>query len=172
MAIQTAPALTDAAAQQVDQRFVRALPRLRVHGWDLKVYGIAYQQAEPGQDLVDAARAAAAHALPEPAEGDGRHGVGFLIIHDGALGRWALVFWWSHRILLRERLFHSPTGSPLELRPVTDGLIACIYELQVIEWERQAWLRHVLDGQPDLQAYLDDEITPKPALGWPATAPA
>lgn len=150
----------------VDQRLVRPLPGLEIDDWRLKVYGISYQRDEPGADLIAAAREIAVTALPQGARDEGRHGVGFLIAHDGALGRWALVYWWSNNVWFHERLFHSPVDSPrLELRPVTDGLIACVYELRVVEWERQAWLRHVIDGPGDVEAYLADQLTAQPALG-------
>jgi hypothetical protein len=64
----------------------------------LKVYGISYERDEPGADLVTEARELAATALPRSSHDEGRHGVGFLIIHDGALGRWALFCWWSNNV--------------------------------------------------------------------------
>src|SRR5256885_1890510 len=91
-------------SSRIDQRLVRPLPRLEVNDWRLKVYGISYQRDEPGADLIAAARDIAVTALPQGAHDEGRHGVGFLIAHDGALGRWALVYWWSNHIWFHERL--------------------------------------------------------------------
>lgn len=153
------------ATPLVDQRLVRPLPRLETNDWRLKAYGISHQHDEPGADLVTAARETAVRILPQTPNDERRHGAGFLIAHDGALGRWALIYWWSNNIWLHERLFHSPVDSPrLELRAVTDDLIACVYELRVVEWERQAWLRHVIDGPGDIEAYLADQLTTQPAL--------
>lgn len=151
----------------VDQRLVSPLPGLTTGGWQLKVYGIAYQRDEPRPELVAAARATAAAALPQPARDHGSHGAGFLVVHDGAVACWSLLFWWSDHILLRQRLFRSTADAPGELTPVTDGLVACVYELQVIAWEREAWLRHVLTGPGDIQAYLADQHATHPAIGWP-----
>jgi hypothetical protein len=160
-----------AGPQVIDQRPVRPLPGLTINGWRLKVYGMAYGREEPRSDLVAAARAAAGRALPQPARGEGRDGVGFVIIHDGALGRWALYFWWSERILLRQRLFRSPTNRPLDLQPAKDdGLIACLYELHVVNLERESWLRNVLAGPNDIEAYLADQIPAQPAIGWPSAS--
>jgi hypothetical protein len=40
------------------------------------------------------------------------------------------------------------------LAPVEDTGVACVWELEVIDFERRAWLRDVLqDG--DIEAYLD-----------------
>lgn len=40
------------------------------------------------------------------------------------------------------------------------GLAMCVWELQVIQHEREAWLRHVLtpSGRHDVPAYLADVL--------------
>ncbi|MGV9349429.1 hypothetical protein ACWDSD_32475 [Streptomyces spiralis] len=146
-------------ALPVDQRPVLPLPGIDANGWRMKMYGIAYERDEPREDLVAATRQLARDTLPQPVHDEGRHGTGFVIAHDGALGRWALMFWWSNNVWLHERLYHSPVDSPhLDLRPVESGLLGCLWELQVIDWERQAWLRYLHNGGGDLQTYLADQI--------------
>ena len=124
-------------------------------GWRIKVYGIAYGKPEPEPALVRAAKAAAQPALPPPGSPD-VYDVGFLIVHEGQDGAWALLDWWAEGDLLYHHLFARPLGSDADLVPVTSGLTACVWELPVLSFERDAWVREVL-AQPtaaNLDAYL------------------
>lgn len=140
-------------------RPVRFLELWRHEGWRVKVYGIAARGERPRPELVEAAKAVAAQCLPQPAGGDGRYGVGFLTVHDGADGTWALVDWWADGNLLYHRLYGGESAIPTELRPVTGGLTACTWELAVTCFERQAWLDRVFTAPvPDVDSYLEARL--------------
>ena len=103
--------------------------------------------------------------MPRTACEQGRHGVGFVVVHDGDLGRWALYFWWAEQILLHQRLYVSPISRPLHLEPAPDdGLVACLCELPVMAYERQAWIQHVLGDTQNTDAYLADHMPTRPAV--------
>lgn len=133
---------------------------LRLHEFDewwVKVYGISARGTEPGAALVEAACELAQREFPRPASGGGRHGVGFVIVHEGEEGDWVLLDWWTAD-LLRHRAFRSSSGAA-EFTAVPPGEpAACVWELAVIDHERRAWIRHVLAApdSPDFSAYLDD----------------
>jgi hypothetical protein len=113
----------------------------------VKHYGIALGEGEARPALVDATRAAAAQTIPEGA-------AGFTIAHDAATAGLAIVYWWANENELHARYFASPRDDPGALAPLTDTGMACVWELEVIDFERRAWLRDVLqDG--DLAAYLE-----------------
>ena len=136
-------------------RPVRFLDLWQHEGWRVKVYGIAARGERPRPELVEAAKSVAAQCLPRPAGGDGRYGVAFLTVHDGADGTWALVDWWANGNLLYHRLYGGALDTPTDLRPITDGLTACTWELAVTSFERQAWLDQVFAApEPDLDGYL------------------
>ncbi len=126
-----------------------------VGGWKVKMYGIAAHTETPRAALMEATAKIAASALPSPL-GHGRHGVGFAIAHDAADYCFALVDWWSGENEIHQRLFSAPLAQPQALRPHPSEAIGCVWELAVTDFERRAWLRHVLanpDG-PDLDAYV------------------
>ncbi len=144
-------------------RPIRFLQLLEIRDWRIKVYGITYGRPLPREDRVRAGLALAETAFPPQALGQGRHGVGFLGIHDGRGATFIFADWWADENELHHRVFVSPHPSPdglfspdsLEERTGT-GLTACVWDLRVQCFERQAWLETVLRGPdgPDLEAYL------------------
>jgi hypothetical protein len=121
-------------------------------GWPIKLIGIT-----AGADLPDDAEVAAA---VDVAEREQPRGFGFCIVHRGAEALWVLVCWWELEIMY-ERLWRADLGST-DLRPVPpDGPTACVWELQAICHERQAWIEHVLTNPsaPDFAGYLGSTLT-------------
>lgn len=127
-----------------------------IGGWTVKLYGIAAHAEAPRKALMAATAKIAASALPKQAQEEGRHGVGFAIAHDADDFCFALIDWWSGDNELHQQLFFSPLDRPNELRPYLGQAIGCVWELEVTDFERRAWLRHVLANPegPDLDTYL------------------
>jgi hypothetical protein len=117
----------------------------------VKHYGIALGRELPRAPLVAATRRLGATLLPRSAPG-------FTIAHDAATAALAIVYWWANENELHARHFWAPVEDPGALVPLPDAGLACVWELEVIDFERRAWLRDVLeDGDPD--AYLDRALT-------------
>lgn len=113
----------------------------------VKHYGIAVRERRPRVPLADAVRSAAHDVIPDDA-------YGFTIAHDTAGGGLGLVYWWTNENEIHHRFFTSPLDDPGRLTP-TDGTgLACVWELEIIDFERRAWLRDVLKGD-DPQQYLE-----------------
>jgi hypothetical protein len=113
-----------------------------------KHYGIATRGPSP-----DPALAAAVRALAEP-------GVpGFTIAHDAQSAGLGLVYWWANENEIHARFYASPLDDPGALTPYTGAGLSCVWELEVIDFERRAWLADVLiDG--DVDAYLTRALDP------------
>lgn len=141
------------------RRPIRYLETWEKDGWRVKVYGIAAVADRPSRDLVDAIKGVAAKMLPSPALADSRYGVGFLYAHQGRDGGgFASVNWWGNENELFHYQYEASPDSISDLRPVeeTGGSTGCVWDLAVIEHERQAWVECVLgnDAGPDLDAYI------------------
>jgi hypothetical protein len=108
----------------------------------VKLYGIG----DPRPALAEATRRAAADAIPAGA-------AGFTIAHAAATAELAIAYWWANENEIHARYFAAPKAAPAALAPVEDTGMACIWELEVIDFERRAWLRDVLEDS-DLDAYL------------------
>ncbi|MFI7061535.1 hypothetical protein ACIBL3_11165 [Kribbella sp. NPDC050124] len=123
-------------------------------GWRVKYYGIA-KSGRPDDALV----AAAEHAvkqLPSFLDDDESYGVGFVIVHEAGHRSYVLIDWWAAQNEIHQRMLSAPGDAPDQLAPHASAAIGCVWELAVTDFERRAWLQHVLanpDG-PDLDAYL------------------
>ena|ERR1700754_3585385 len=147
------------ARSDYQKRRVRFLRRAELGEWTVKLYGIAPQGLMVRGILAVAALHAAARALPSPAVTAQRHGVGFVIAHDAPQLSYALVCWWDDRNEVHERIFSARSDVPENLMPHPSDAIGCVWELSVVDFERRAWITHVLanpDG-PNLPGYLAQE---------------
>ncbi|MCW3839663.1 hypothetical protein ONA70_06085 [Micromonospora yasonensis] len=134
-----------------------------IRGWRLKAYGIAARADTPRPALVYAVWRAAAELLPEP-DADGAHGLGFVVAHDARPACFALVDWWVRGYDLYQRYLRAPLDRPDRLRLLTTPTVGCVWELAVVQHEREAWIRHVLrrPAEPDVDGYLADVLTVSP----------
>jgi hypothetical protein len=142
-------------------RLVKAFPPLEAAGRALKVYGLF---AEPDSSAAfpppQWLRQQAAGVLAGP-PGAGDHPAGFLILHYGMDGNYLLVSQWYDANNLKHwvrgsaaRAAAGTAFTPLAQR----DLVACVWELEIIKFERDAWVNTVLAcghlGQAAIDAYL------------------
>jgi hypothetical protein len=112
----------------------------------IKHYGIAKQER--------AARPALAAAIKER----GREAIGdrfgFTIAHDAASAALGIVYWWAGGNEIHSAYWCAPLDDPGALEPLDDPTgMACVWELEVIDFERRAWLEDVMKAG-DYDAYL------------------
>src|SRR5215211_3132178 len=113
----------------------------------LKHYGIARHDRVPRPALVAATRSVAHEVIPD--------GVfGFTIAHDAATAGLGLVYWWANENEIHQRVFASPLDDPGALEAADGTGMACVWELEVIDFERRAWLEDVLKSG-DRERYLE-----------------
>ena len=124
---------------------------IRSHGeWRFKLYSILHgedpaawtgywREFEPGFSHVLA-------DLPEPACTPARPGVGFLIAHRGRGASYVVLGWWDRenelplRIAVRD---HEP-GAVWRAAAASESV--CVWDLEVIGHERDAYVTSVLGG--------------------------
>jgi hypothetical protein len=95
-------------------------------------------------------------ALPQPARTDERPGVAFLILHQGNGIDYTVLAWWDRENELPLRVFVCDRPGSNDWRHARDSESVCVWDLQVIWAEREAYIRTVLgDAVPDaVAAYL------------------
>jgi hypothetical protein len=137
-------------------RPVRFLELLDTGEWLAKVYGITAVGETPEAPLIAAARSLAERELPRGEEAESTYGLGLVVIHQAADFAFVLLNWWYGENELHEKLYSAPLGDPTALRPHGKPAIGCVWELGVLDFERRAWLEHVLANPagPDVGAYL------------------
>lgn len=137
-------------------RHVRFARPLEIEGWRLKLYTIATMGNEPRPELIDATLELAPSVFPQPPVSDDRHGIGFVIVHDAKTMAIALYYWWQAGNELHQRVFTAPIERPRALVQMENTAAGCVWELEVIDFERRAWIEDVLANPagPDLDRYL------------------
>lgn len=126
-------------------------------GWRIKLYSIRsgdrpldWPAFAPALQLVEA-------ALPIPAVALGRPGLGFVIAHQGRTGNYLVLAWWDNENELPLRVFvRGPADA--DWRPARDGESICVWDLEVIWHEREAYIASMLTGASDAHGYLQRVI--------------
>jgi len=159
--------VTETAITRTGAHHPRPISFLKLHeagGWRLKFYGIATGADAPRPELIRTAELLTPTVLPGPAVHSGgddpydidRYGVGFVIAHDARDYAFALYHWWAGENEIHQRIFSTLPNRLGAMRPHPTPAIGRVWELAVIDFERRAWLEHVLadPGGPDIDGYL------------------
>jgi len=101
-------------------------------------------------EMVEAARGAIETA--ELASGatfaeTGQLGAGFAILHVGQEAVWLLMHLWLPGGIASRHLWRADIGRH-DFSPAPDHLMACVWELAVVDFERRAWVDTALAGKP------------------------
>jgi hypothetical protein len=143
------------------RRAIRHLDQWRIGPLRMKVYGIAYRGERPAASLCRAARQVAERRIAESVATTNHYGVGFVGIHEGRDGNFVFVDWWADENELHHHVYVASSGAPMELAYMTpSGLTACVWDLRVLCFEREAWIECVLKhpADPDVEAYLEARL--------------
>lgn len=138
-------------------RPIRFLNLWQVNGWRIKLYGIACARPLPQPQLVAAAQRVATQHLGSLPCDLHHYNIGFLGVHEGRTANFVFLDFWADENELHHHVFVSPTENPDALTCVTaTGLSACVWDLRLQAFERDAWVAHILQqsAAPDFEGYL------------------
>jgi hypothetical protein len=144
-------------------RPIRFLRPERIAGWRLKLYTIAThgQAARPAFVEETVRRAPEVYgAWPAADPGDPRHGIGFVTAHDATNSCIALYYWWQSFNELHLQIHVGPKDDPRAMTRWSGHAVGCVWELEIVDFERRAWLSDVLANPagPDVERYLGRRI--------------
>jgi hypothetical protein len=126
--------------------------------WRLKLYAIALDRAAFDEARFRRGLELALDALPTPSRTTSRPGVGFCIQHQGRGADYVVLAWWDRENELPLRVFVKTPADP-EWRPARGGESVCVWDLEVIGFERDAYVRTVLaEPATPPEAYLEAVI--------------
>ena len=149
----SAVAAPDSLRRIYRPRSIRFIGREDLGDWRLKIYGIGTHAPDARPEFVAATLHAAREALPEGG------GAGFLIAHDAQTAGLGLVYWWANENEIHARFYASPLDDPAALTPYSGDGMSCVWELEVIDFERRAYLDDVLKND-DVEGYLERSLQP------------
>jgi len=122
----------------------------------LKVYGIVAAGKELTSSMIDDANSFVMQDLLPLVSAEGEdNGLGFVIIHPGDLGISVLAYWWIQGSVLCQHIRRTLWGADKPMDTVTRPVIACVWELGLINAEQQVWRDTMMTGRPDAGSYLN-----------------
>jgi hypothetical protein len=141
-------------------RPIRFVGPERIGDWRVKIYGIATHGETVRPGLLAETLRRAPDIFPRPAAGGSRHGIGFVIAHDAQTASIALYYWWESYNELHSRVYVGPKDDPTAMTQLPTQVAGCVWELEIIDFERRAWLADVLANPagPDVERYLARHI--------------
>ncbi len=147
--------------QMYERRYFRFLDLWDIGDWKMKAYGITTKKSNPNVNLIAAARKTADDLLSDVAVDDHTYGIGYIGIHDGATSNFVFIDWWADDNELHHHVYTSPNDNPEDLKPADiETAKACVWDLHLMYFERNAWVKHVLSGQGagGFEPYLYDRL--------------
>jgi hypothetical protein len=145
--------------QLYEPRSFRFIEILSIHGWRMKLYGIAWQQELPRPELLEAAKRVAADILGN--ETANNYKVGFIGAHDGQNACFVFVDFWGNENELFHRVYLSRLNEPQSLTAAKSlDSSVCVWDLHLQNFEREGWIKHILrkPTAPDFDAYLAERL--------------
>ena len=142
-------------------RSIRFIEYWNIGDWRLKVYGISYKGEYPNQQLIDSSRIIAKNRLEESANLTNHYNVGFVGIHEGKTGNFVFIDWWADENELHHHVYVSSSENSELFEYLTPaGLTACVWDLLLINHERNAWVAHILESgsTENIKAYLNTTL--------------
>ena len=139
----------------------RRIRFLRLHeheDWSVKIYSISLDASTIDEEVFAQGMILGLDALPQPAVTHERPGAAFCVMHQGRGADYLVLGWWDRDNEMPVRVFVRPADEDT-WRAARGGESFCVWDLQVVAFERDAYVATVL-AQPPLgvQAYLDSVL--------------
>ena len=151
------------------RRDIRHLEQVDCNGWRLKRYAIIADGRAFDPLVVEAATAAALERLPKAGtltDGQDNHGIGVQIFHFAEqIPLVSPVFYWKWgSVLFNAHQVRSYSTSPYKIVDGVREVVGCIWEMELVSFEVQAWRNIVLGGDADpndrVERYLNASAAP------------
>ncbi len=140
---------------------------IALRDWRIKRYTITRSKVGDATDWGEFVngRELAAQTLPNPARTDERPGLAFIVEHRGADADYIVLCWWDRENELPTRVFVRDQHVEGGWHEATDGESFCVWDLQVIFFERNAYVGTPLAEEADessVDAYLAMRLSVEP----------
>jgi hypothetical protein len=117
--------------------------------WRIKLYTITYDPAVVSTETINIAKSYVGKWLLKSQDYNlPTYKVATLIIHKWRGGHFAIISWWIGENMMQILVFLATNEEPLNFRLYSDkGIVTCVWELEILWFERNAWVQEVLKKQ-------------------------
>jgi len=129
-----------------EPRTITPLSPVAHNGFLLKVYAVACRGGPPfARAQFEPAMMQLSQRLPLAAKDAGRPGVGFFILHQGVTADYAVLAWWDQQNELPLRVLVNDGAG---WRSANTHESICVFDLEILWFERNLWIATALAGRP------------------------
>ncbi|MEM9870346.1 MAG: hypothetical protein AAF822_03750 [Pseudomonadota bacterium] len=124
----------------------------------LKAYGLCAAGQRIGPETLATAHRVLDSEVPPRVDGLGdSNGMGFAIVHPGSDGVSIGFYWWAMGSVLCQHVHRASYGAaPMDT--ITRPVVACVWELAIIQAEQAAWRAHMMQDPPDIDGYMTQRL--------------
>ncbi|MFK7938271.1 MAG: hypothetical protein AB8B82_02750 [Roseovarius sp.] len=128
--------------------------------WDVgplqfKVYELRAEGKTVTPEMIETAQAFLRDEVVHDAQKMGdSNGLGFVILHPGALGVTIAAHWWAQGSVLCQRIYRRQYDDAAPLDTINRPAVACVWELEIITAEHGIWRKTMMTLPHDTSAYL------------------
>mgnify|MGYP001794953531 CR=1 FL=1 len=127
--------------------------------WSNKFYWInADPTAPPDAEIEAAAKAFVRDQLHVPDREGHHYNRGFVMFHQGARQNWLVWNWWAFDNITSHVLANSTAEDPTSFTEYSGTIMACTWEMVILEFERRAWVENVLSGERSFDLYMSEHL--------------
>lgn len=120
-----------------------------------KVYGLSAPGKAVSQNMITTSEAFIADEVRERVESMGEsNDLGFIIIHPGTIGLSISAHWWVQGSVLCQHIYRKHYADAKPLDTINRPVVACVWELALINAEQEAWRKTMMTDRPDRDDYL------------------
>lgn len=143
------------------KRHINFLETHTIDDWKVKCYGISkHGHFDQDEFYANALKELPAWLTLKNGFEESNDKIAFLILHAGTEGIFTLINWMVGSNMLNTHIFLTQYDQMDTFNKVSgQGFGPCIWELEVINFERVSWTEHILKSStPNYEAYLMDHF--------------
>ena len=126
----------------------------------IKVYGLLDEGKDITEDILTTARSFLNDDVLARVAAEGEdNGLGFVILHPGGRGITISAHWWIQGSVLCQYNYRKLYGTKEPMDTVKRPVIACVWELAIINEEQVAWRETMMTPEPNEVAYLERRMS-------------
>jgi hypothetical protein len=144
-----------------EKRPIRFIEIYQIADWKIKIYSISSKNEFVSQQFVSNAKMELINWLKlSETNSLEKYNIATLILHQCKEGCFAIINWWIDDNMMQHYVYLSKNENENFKLFSSNGIVTCVWELAVIWFERNAWVKHVLmnNKNPDFESYLNKQL--------------
>lgn len=148
--------------QGYKSRSIRFIELYQHSDWIIKTYSICKDKEIVEKSLLELAKFNLKKWLKNATNYPlATYKIATLILHECKEGCFAIINWWIDENMLQTHVYLLKKDKPKLFKKYSHkGIFTCVWELEVLWFERNNWIKYVLQNvsNPDYTSYLEQQL--------------